>query len=934
MDILIIDDIPINRRLLRAVLEGEGHEVREAADGVEALDALHHHQADAVISDILMPRMDGYRLCYEIRSDERLRQVPFMFYTSSYTSKGDEKLALEMGADRFLIKPAPAAEIMRVLQESLTAQRHQAPPAEPARDLNLMKEYNQQLVAKLEQKNTELTDRNAELNTMHLQMQRLLEHSPAVLYQLKIAGEEITPLMVSDNLERQLGVPHATCLHHDWWFERLHPEDRDRVVAGFRQALRQGGGWMEYRLRHQDQSYRWIEDQSRVIRDAAGEPVEMIGVWTDITERKEAEIAVHASEALSRGVLNSVMAHIAVLDRHGRIIAVNEAWRQHAETGTAGNEGLRTRPEIGMNYLEVCRNSHGPAATEAMPAYLGLLSVLRGERGSFALEYPCHSPGEKRWFFLSATPLQTREGGAVVSHLDISARKRAEEKIAEQAALLDKARDAIIVRDLEGHILFWNEGAERMYGWKQEEVVGQKIASFLYTDASRFYECNDLAIRQGEWSGELQQQTKDQREISVEARWTLVLDENGKPRSVLAINTDVTEKKRIEAQFMRAQRMESIGTLAGGIAHDLNNILSPILMSIDILKAKAEDARTRHILETIEVSARRGAGIVRQVLSFARGMEGERVEIQPKHLLRDIENILRETFPKDIHLQFFLPYDTWTVLGDPTQVHQILLNLCVNARDAMPEGGTLTARAENCDVDAHYAAMHMQATPGRYVNISVTDTGTGMASSTLDKIFEPFFTTKAPDKGTGLGLSTVMSIVKTHGGFINVASEPGKGTSFKVYLPALDCSDRGHDEIRLEEILPRGNGETVLVVDDEASILTITGQTLQAYGYHVLTSTNGAEALAIYAQRQDQIHVVLTDMMMPILDGPAMILALLRINPQARIIAASGLEANSNTAKVTAAGVTHFLNKPYTAGTLLKQIRDILDQPVPGPVAA
>jgi CheY-like chemotaxis protein len=357
-------------------------------------------------------------------------------------------------------------------------------------------------------------------------------------------------------------------------------------------------------------------------------------------------------------------------------------------------------------------------------------------------------------------------------------------------------------------------------------------------------------------------------------------------------------------------------------------------MSIDILKARASDRRTLHTLETIEVSAQRGAGIVRQVLSFARGLEGERVEIQPKHLLRDVENILRETFPKDIRAQFFIPDDIWTIQGDATQVHQILLNLCVNARDAMPEGGTLTVRAENRELDAQYQAMHPQARAGRYVKISVTDTGIGIPTSIRDKIFEPFFTTKALDQGTGQGLSTVLAIVKSHEGFINVASEPGRGASFEVFLPALDFSGGDPDEARREETLPRGQGETVLVVDDEASILTITAQTLEAYGYHVLTSTNGAEALAIYAQQPNQIHVVLTDMMMPILDGPAMILALLRINPQARVIAASGLEANTNTAKVTAAGVTHFLNKPYTAGTLLKKIREILDLAAPGPAAA
>ena len=273
--------------------------------------------------------------------------------------------------------------------------------------------------------------------------------------------------------------------------------------------------------------------------------------------------------------------------------------------------------------------------------------------------------------------------------------KRGEEQIAEQAALLDKARDSILVRDLEGKILFWNKGSERMYGWTRQEAVGRNIGELLYPNPKKFEEIKGQTISQDEWHGELQQLTKDRQELTVEARWTLIRDNEGHPKSVLSINTDITEKKKIEAQFMRAQRMESIGTLAGGIAHDLNNILAPIMMSIDILKTMSDNPQAMKILETIEVSAKRGADIVRQVLSFARGMEGERIEIQPKHLLKDLESIIKDTFPKDIRLQFSVPNDTWTILGDPTQVHQILLNLCVNARDAMPNGGNLTIRVEN-----------------------------------------------------------------------------------------------------------------------------------------------------------------------------------------------------------------------------------------------
>jgi PAS domain S-box-containing protein len=528
-----------------------------------------------------------------------------------------------------------------------------------------------------------------------------------------------------------------------------------------------------------------------------------------------------------------------------------------------------------------------------------------------------------------SAPVRNKDGkhyGRIWAFRDITDRKRANERIAEQAALLDKARDAILVRDLEGKILFWNQGAARMYGWTSQEVVGRNIGGLLYTNPEKFEEVNGLAVSQGEWHGELQHLTKDRREITIEARWTLIRDNEGQPKSVLAINTDITEKKKIEAQFMRAQRMESIGTLAGGVAHDLNNILAPIMMSIDILRLSATDPQAQNILKTIEVSAKRGADIVRQVLTFARGLEGERIEVQPKHLLKDLENIIKDTFPKDIRLQFSVSNDTWTILGDPTQVHQVLLNLCVNARDAMPNGGSLTICVENCILDEQYAAMNIQAKAGRYVNISVTDSGIGMPPELIEKIFEPFFTTKELNKGTGLGLSTVMAIVKSHDGIINVYSEPGKGTTFKVYLPAMETSSEARKEQSEAASLPRGNGETILVIDDEASILTITCQTLQAFGYQVLTATDGAHAVAVYAKHENEIAVVLTDMMMPVMDGPATIHALMRINPAIKIIAASGLNANGGVAKVSGAGVKHFLTKPYTAGTLLKTMRAILEE--------
>jgi PAS domain S-box-containing protein len=509
---------------------------------------------------------------------------------------------------------------------------------------------------------------------------------------------------------------------------------------------------------------------------------------------------------------------------------------------------------------------------------------------------------------------------------DITERRRAEEKIGEQAAVLDKARDAIAIRDLTGKILFWNKSAERLYGWPREEVIDRNISELIYPNTSVFEEANRYVVEHGEWIGEVQHYTKDRRELMVEARWTLLRDKEGAPRSVLAINTDVTEKKAIEAQLMRAQRIESIGTLAGGIAHDLNNILTPILTSIELLKMTMIDSKGRHILDTIEASSRRGAEIVRQVLSFARGVKGKRLEVQPKRLLKDIETLIRDTFPKNIKLHVALPKEGWSIQGDPTQLHQVLLNLSVNARDAMPEGGILEIVAENVVLDQRNVAKYLHARPGRYVKFTVRDSGAGIPAAMIEKIFEPFFTTKEVGKGTGLGLSTVVAIVKSHDGFVDVQSEVGRGTVFNLCLPAAVVTTEKRDHSSPLASFPRGNGETVLVVDDESSILTVTCDTLESFGYQTLAALDGTEAVALYQKHAEAIAVVITDMTMPNMDGPTTIRTLLKINPDLKIIASSGF-MTAELANKAFVDSKYFLPKPYAAETLLKIVRAILTEP-------
>jgi signal transduction histidine kinase len=416
---------------------------------------------------------------------------------------------------------------------------------------------------------------------------------------------------------------------------------------------------------------------------------------------------------------------------------------------------------------------------------------------------------------------------------------------------------------------------------------------------------------------------KDGSTRTIDSKGTVIRDSDGKASQVLIVSRDVTEEKRLAAQFLRAQRMESIGTLAGGIAHDLNNVLAPIMMAIEVLRDKISDPGGQKILMMIDTSAKRGADIVRQVLAFGRGVKGERILLQLKHVVIELVKIFSETFPKSIEIKSDIPRDLWTVYADPTQMHQVMLNMLINARDAMPVGGTLTISAENRTLDETYSRMNPEAKPGAYVCIVITDTGTGIPADIREKIFEPFFTTKEVGIGTGLGLSTTLAIVRSHEGFINLESEEGKGTTFRIYIPATGAVS--NQAVASEEAdLPLGNGELILVIDDEAAIREITGATLKAHGYRVRTASDGAEGVAVYAEYKRKIKVVITDIAMPVMDGTAAILALKKINPDVKIIAASGLTTKGQLTTASDSNVQAFLTKPYSAEKLLTTLAEVL----------
>ncbi|MDC0325577.1 PAS domain S-box protein [bacterium] len=490
-------------------------------------------------------------------------------------------------------------------------------------------------------------------------------------------------------------------------------------------------------------------------------------------------------------------------------------------------------------------------------------------------------------------------------------------KLNEQSMLIDKANDAIISLDLDDRIQVWNESAVATYGWTRDEVLGKTVNSVFFANAEIYKSTNEKLLKTGEWLGELKIKNKNGKDLTIDSRWTLVNDTANRPRSKLFIGTDITEKKLYQTNANRAQRMESIGTLAGGIAHDLNNVFAPIMLSLETLRESTSDKDCLHLIKSMESSAKRGAGLVKQVLTFVRGVEGVRHTVNVKHLFKEIQTVATDTFPKNIQFSVNAIQDPWPVMGDSTQLHQIFMNLCVNARDAMPRGGQLDVNIDNVIVDETYASMNPGSHVGQYVVVTVRDTGTGIAPGDLEFVFDPFFTTKEIGKGTGLGLSTSMAIVKGHSGFICFCTEVGKGTEFRVYLPFVQISDSDEKvQLKSKERIS-GRDELILIVDDEEAIRLSCKKTLETYGYRTISASNGIEALALYVKRQDDIAVVLTDISMPVMDGNALIAALYELNPEVQIIASSGLSAIDALDPLSKRKVCLFLHKSYTTYAVL-----------------
>ena len=800
-NILIVDDSPQNLYLLRTLLSRHGYGVTAAANGAEALEKARSERPDMIISDILMPKMDGFELCREWKRDGRLTDIPFVFFTATYTDPKDEKFALGLGAERFVVKPQETNLFLGMIEEVFS--EHKAGrvtrPSEPQRDeVVYFKEYNEALIRKLEDKMVQVEEARRRLErevAEHMRAVEALQRS--VTYNRSLIEASLDPLVtidaagkitdVNSATEKVTGHPRERLIETDFSEYFTDPE---KARAGYQLVFREGAvqGY-PLEIRHRDGSVTPVLYNASVYRDESGKVLGVFAAARDISEQKQVHIALQRSEEELRTILRTATDGFWVTDRKGQFLEVNDA---------------------------ICRN----------------LGYSRDELLRMSVS-------------------------------DIEAVEKPEEILQTVQRIMERGSDQF-------------DGLHRRKDGSLRNV--EISVNYLPPPHDRFF----------------------------------------------AFLRDITEHKKLEAEYSQAQKMEAVGTLAGGIAHDFNNALTGIVGFGELLRMRmAGDEKALHDLDEIQRCAERASTLTRQLLTFARRQVIEPVNLNLSTLVADLMKLIGKVVGEHIEVKTSLEKNVPTIHADRGQIEQVVMNLCLNSRDAMPEGGRLVVETGDVSLEEEYVRQNPYMRTGRYALLTVSDTGIGMDEKTRARAFEPFFTTKGPDRGTGLGLSMVYGIVKQHGGFIHLYSEPGKGTAFKVYFPAIEAQPDAVPAIRREEIV-RGGTETILLAEDEEAIRALAERILTGFGYTVLVARNGEEAIEIFRQHKEIVLAVL-DVVMPRKGGKEAFDEMHKQNPRLKVIFMSGYSSDAIHDSFVLIAGTPFLQKPFGPTTLARKIREILD---------
>ncbi|MBN2125064.1 MAG: response regulator [Deltaproteobacteria bacterium] len=806
MKILIVDDKEENRYLLEALLKGNGHEVEAATNGAEAIERLKAGRFELIISDILMPVMDGFQLCRKVKTDEALRHIPFIVYTATYTGSQDEAFAIKIGADRFIQKPCEPDVFMEAVRDVTAAARDRDIASRPApvQEEEMLKLYSERLVRKLEQKMLELEK------------------------EVQVRGEAEEKLRASEQKYRMLA---ENTLDIIWSMDM-------------------------------DLAFTYVNPAIQALMGSS--PEEWVGshLSEHCDEENFAKIVRVIADESAKGPTSSGLVLEAVL--------------------------LNKRRE------PIPFEVHG--------------RVNRDERGE-----PVSLQGVAR---------------------EIYERKKTERALKEAMDIINRSASvAFTWRNQEGWpVEFASENVERLFGYTADEFVSGKVS---YA-ACIHPEDRDRVAREVAEAGSKAEPTefthepyriiaKDGSEKTIED-WTYILrDHDGHITHYKGVVEDITERKKLERQIQQSQRLEAVGRLTGGIAHDFNNLLTAIIGNADMAVMDMDrDDPLYEILGEITEAGNRAAGLTRQLLAFSRKQILLPEVLNLNHVVNDMDRMLRRIIGEDIALETHLSLDLSPVEADASQLEQVIMNLAVNARDAMPTGGNLTIETKNVELDQAYANTHIAVRTGPYVMLAVSDTGEGMTKEVQAQIFEPFFTTKEKGKGTGLGLSTVYGIVKQSNGNIWVYSELGKGSSFKIYLPAVEKVASEKERAKKTEERDLRGSETILLVEDDESVRKIAIKTLEKYDYTVLPVADGQEALRMCDEYKAPIHLVVTDVVMPGMGGKELADRLKDLMPDLRVIFMSGYTDNAIVHHGELNRGIAFLQKPFTPDGLARKVREAL----------
>lgn len=703
------------------------------------------------------------------------------------------------------------------------------------------------------------------------------------------------------------------------WKSLVHPDDWPRMVKSLKDHIdgAQPMFQVDYRIRDKAGEWRWNQALGKVVGfDEAGEALRMAGVALDITERKRTEEALRKQAQ----IVSHVHDAIVTSDVGGRITS----WNKGAER----LHGYSEEEMLGKRVVSLFPEDYGPS-------FWGPLLKELENKNEHNLEVPMlKRSGETFWAYLSFSYLRDPEGkliGTVGYALDITEKKLAEEALQRSESTLRTLLQAApigIGQVTKDRVLGWtNQLMSNMLGYSREELEGKSVRS-LYESDEEFERVGRVKhaeiLRRGTGTVETRLRRKDGSGFDVLVSSSAIVPGDLSSGMVFTA-MDITERKQLEEQLLRSQKMEAVGTLTGGIAHDFNNLLQVINGCADLALFDLREGQQGYLeMKEIKAAARSAAELTEGLLTFSRRVESTLRVVDLNREVQSAARILRRTIPKMIDMELQLSPDLSPIHADPTQIQQIVVNLAVNARDAMSEGGRLEIRTDNVDLDEEFARTHMGGHPGEYVVMAVSDTGCGISKEIAARLYEPFFTTKEIGKGTGLGLSVVYGIVQNHGGIVECSSEPGRGTTFLVYLPVVDEIANG--ALTEQRRVLVGGRETILLVDDEESVLNLGERLLKRFGYTALTASNGKKALDILSSQREGIDLVILDLMMPEMSGRECLREIMKLDPSAKVLVASGYSADGHIAAALEDGAIESVRKPYETRRLLEAIRRIMDE--------